>query len=82
MIAGNRTCPDKWTKEYEGVLVASAYSHQRSSYVCLDKEAEVVVGGGTDTDGALFYASEVTCHALPCPPFVNGYEIACVVCTL
>ena len=82
MVPGNRTCPEKWTKEYEGILVADAYSHKRTMYVCLDGNPEVVAGGGPNTNGGLFYAAETTCTALPCPPFVLGNEIACVVCTL
>ena len=81
MIPGNRTCPHTWTKEYEGLLVSQHYNYQKASCVCLDKNPEVIAGGGENTNGGLFYTVEAFCGALPCPPYVDGYEIACVVCT-
>ena len=54
MIPGQRTCPQNWTKEYEGLLVTSHYNQKKSTFVCLDREPE---------------------------PYVDGNEIACVVCT-
>ena len=81
MIPGQRTCPQNWTKEYEGLLVTDHYTHKKSTYVCLDGDPEVITGGSENKNGALFYTVEAVCGALPCPPYVNGYEIACVVCT-
>ena len=81
MVPGNKTCPHTWTKEYEGLLVSQATSQQKATYVCLDLQPEVIAGGGSNTDGGLFYTVEAVCGALPCPPYVDGYEIACVVCT-
>ena len=81
MIPAQRTCPQNWTKEYEGLLVTSHYTFKKSTYVCLDGDPEVITGGGSNTNGALFYTVQAVCGPLPCPPYVNGYEIACVVCT-
>ena len=81
MIPGRRTCPQNWTKEYEGVLVTAAYNYQKATYVCLDGNPEVIIGGNANKNGALFYTTQAACGALPCPPYTQGYEIACVVCT-
>ena len=81
MIPGQRTCPQNWTKEYEGLLVTTHYSYKKATYVCLDGDPEVVAGGHVHNNGGLFYAVQAACGALPCPPYENGYEIACVVCT-
>ena len=81
MIPAQRTCPQNWTKEYEGLLVTDHYDHKKSTYVCLDGDPEVIPGGVTNTNGGLFYIVQAACGALPCPPYVSGYEIACVVCT-
>ena len=47
------------------------------------EDLENVLGNGHDQNGRLLYAVEASCHAnsLPCPPYVQGREIACVVCT-
>ena len=82
MIPAQRTCPQNWTKEYEGLLVTSHFEHKKSTYVCLDGDPEIIQGKSKNTNGALFYTVQAGCHgALPCPPYVHGYEIACVVCT-
>ena len=82
MIPAKVTCPTGWTKEYEGWLMAQHYSHQASNYVCVDKEQEVLSGGSADHNGGLLFIVEVVCGSLPCPPYHNGYELMCVVCTL
>ena len=83
MIPAKLTCPDGWTKEYWGYLMAERYDHVgRTTYVCMDNAPEVIEGGGQDKDGVLFYNTEATCGGpLPCPNYVNGWEITCVVCT-
>ena len=83
MIPAKLTCPDGWTNEYSGYLMAERYTHKgRTTYVCMDNAPEVILGGGLDKDGALFYVTEATCGgSLPCPSYVEGWEITCVVCT-
>ena len=82
MIPAKRTCPSGWTKEYEGVLMSEHSEHSASEYICVDKELEVLPGGYTNQNGGLLYVVEAVCGALPCPPYVDGYEVSCVVCTL
>ena len=83
MIPAKLTCPDGWTKEYSGYLMAERYTHKgRTTYVCMDNVPEVILGGGVDKNGVLFYVTEATCGgALPCPNYAEGWEITCVVCT-
>ncbi|KAI0208131.1 hypothetical protein LSAT2_007226 [Lamellibrachia satsuma] len=83
MFPAKLTCPDGWTKEYSGYLMAEHYTHKgRTTYVCMDNAPEVILGGGLDKNGVLFYVIEATCGgALPCPNYVDGWEITCVVCT-
>ena len=82
MIPARLTCPDGWTKEYAGYLMAAWYKHAgRTTYTCVDNAPEVVDGGGSNQDGALFYNSEAVCGSLPCPKYGDGWEITCVVCT-
>ncbi|XP_078380372.1 uncharacterized protein LOC144663339 isoform X10 [Oculina patagonica] len=83
MIPGTNKCPSGWTREYYGYLMTSHYNHaHQSEFVCVDVDAEVTPGTHKDTDGALLYIVEGDCrHALPCKPYIHGYELTCVVCT-
>ena len=81
MIPARLTCPDGWTKEYSGYLMAQHRSQTRTTYVCVDSDPEVIEGGAADQNGVLFYVVEAVCGSLPCPNYVDGWEITCVVCT-
>ena len=82
MLPGNNGCPSGWTGEYGGYLMSEQSPHKKSrNFICVDAVAEGVPGTKADLDGALLYLVEGICGALPCPPYVNGRELACVVCT-
>ena len=82
MIPARLTCPDGWTKEYSGYLMAEAYTHKgRTTYVCMDNAPEVMDGGGSNQNGVLFYNTEAACGSLPCPKYGDGWEVTCVVCS-
>ncbi|KAL5011983.1 hypothetical protein ScPMuIL_010534 [Solemya velum] len=46
-----------------------------------DAKPETITGQAANTNGALLYFVEIRCDSLPCPPYVNGREVPCVVCT-
>ncbi|XP_019628200.1 PREDICTED: uncharacterized protein LOC109472786 [Branchiostoma belcheri] len=82
MIPARNTCYSGWTREYQGYLMASHYSHAGSKeFVCVDEQPETVSGGHEDKQGALFYPVEARCGSLPCPRYKEGRELTCVVCT-
>ncbi|CAH1241198.1 Hypp6327 [Branchiostoma lanceolatum] len=81
MIPGRRTCKgDGWVSEYSGYLMAEYHGHPRSEWVCMDSEPEKG-GSPVNHNGALFYPVEGVCGSLECPPYMQGREITCVVCT-
>lgn len=85
MIPAKMTCPTGWSKEYAGVLTASAQSsgHHIGEYLCVDENAEYL-GEGTrqqNYDGNLFYPVQAACGSLPCPPYKSLQLISCVVCS-
>ncbi|XP_066275298.1 short-chain collagen C4-like [Branchiostoma lanceolatum] len=82
MIPARKTCPEGWTWEYGGYLMTGHHTHRRTEFVCMDGEPEVLPGGEGDRKGALFYVVEARCGSLPCPPYVEGRELTCVVCTV
>ncbi|XP_060565603.1 uncharacterized protein LOC132724689 [Ruditapes philippinarum] len=68
--------------EYEGVLVAGYYKHTAASeYVCLDESPESIEGSNADQNGILMYSVEGRCGSLKCPPYIDGRELSCVVCS-
>ncbi|KAL4238241.1 hypothetical protein ACF0H5_002954 [Mactra antiquata] len=82
MIPARLDCYPGWTKEYSGYLMSSHYSDAAPSmYICVDKAVEAVVGGHGNQRGNLLHLVEGTCGSLECPPYVNGRELTCVVCT-
>ena len=85
MVPGTDQCPEGWTMEYAGWLMAEHFSHKSPTmFVCLDKDAEVLQGEQASTDGSLMYHTVVKCdgrHGIPCPPYVHQKDLACVVCT-
>ena len=83
MIPGTDQCPGGWTTEYTGWLMSGYHSHKaRTMYVCVDKDAQPLPGLGANSNGALMYHTLVDCgYGIPCPPYVQSKELACVVCT-
>ena len=65
MQPGDATCPQGWSVEYDGYVMSSPSYHslagaQRTEYVCLDQDAEVVeTGQGTGALSARFSPVEV-----------------------
>ncbi|KAL4237327.1 hypothetical protein ACF0H5_002045 [Mactra antiquata] len=81
MLPAKKDCYSGWTKEYSGYLMSGNIVHSATEFVCVDKQVEVVVGGHPDQNGRLFYLVEGICGSLKCPPYVNGRELTCVVCS-
>lgn len=75
-------CPDGWSEEYHGYLMAGYHSHKgKMQPVCLDEAPEAAESGQADENGAVFYNVEAHCGSLPCPNYINGRELTCVVCS-
>ena len=81
MIPARITCPTSWTLEYNGYLMTDYIGHYRRSAVCVDKDAEAIPGLDANTNGALFYHTEVVCNGIECPPYDAQKELTCAVCT-
>ena len=82
MIPARLTCPSSWTREYYGYLMAEYHSHYRTMFECMDKSPQSVPDSIANTDGALFYHTEVKCNrGIPCLPYDTQKEVMCVVCT-
>lgn len=81
MIPAKKTCPDGWNIEYWGYLTSERHTHKRSEYICVDEAPEADQAGYQNENGALAYPVEAKCGSLPCPPYVDGWELTCVVCT-
>ena len=81
MIPAQLSCPSSWTREYYGYLMAERYDHHRSTFECVDQSPQTILGSSANTNGALFYHTEVKCNGISCPPYDTQKEVMCVVCT-
>lgn len=93
MIPGKTQCPSTWTREYFGYLsserqiipgsTSGSSGHFRTSFDCVDVNAEAVSASSSNDDGALFYyvVSACSSNGLQCPPYEEGRALSCVVCT-
>ena len=86
MIPAKTQCPTSWTTEYVGYLMSEAQSRPLpTTYECVDKDPESVPGlngNGWNSGGSgLFTHVEASCNGMACPPYEEGKELTCVVCT-
>ena len=63
--------------------MSDRYVHKgRMEFVCVDKDPEAIPGLGSDINAALLHPVSVECNfGIPCPPYVEPKDLACVVCT-
>ena len=61
--------------------MAEHHGHHRSTFECMDVDAETEISGVDNRNGALFYHVEPRCGSLPCPPYEEEKEMTCAVCT-
>lgn len=82
MIPGTFLCPAGWRREYWGNLMTEHYAHPHPrDFICVDRDAEAVVGTHPNHNGALLYPVQGVCGSLPCKPYKQGLELTCAVCT-
>jgi len=87
MVPGKTKCPSSDMRlEYKGYLssVRPTTGYYRSEYICVDSAPDVQgkVGEADNKDGGLWSPVESVCGSLPCPPYENGKEVTCCVCTI
>jgi hypothetical protein len=83
-IPAKTSCPSSWTREYYGYLMAGIsthHTHRGKAPVCIDVNSESIPGSAGHHVKSLLYFLETTCTGINCPPYSNGAEITCVVCT-
>lgn len=66
--------------------MAGYYRHKAGttcfdSDYCFDSVPDTINGSGNNMDGYLVYQVEARCGSLKCPPYVEGREIVCAVCS-
>ena len=81
MVPAKTVCPPSWTREYYGYLMTEYDDYYRSTYTCIDIDPEVVPGESSDANPSFIYHTVTDCNGLLCPPYENGRQLSCVVCT-
>ena len=80
-IPAKTSCPPSWIREYHGYLMAGFRTSHGRVPVCVDANSESLPGSAQPDIKSLVYFLEATCTGIDCPPYSNGAEITCVVCT-
>ena len=81
MIPGKTMCPSSWIREYYGYLMtARDHHHYRTKFECMDRSPQPIPGSASNAGGAVFYHVEARCYGI-CPPYTDGRELTCTVCT-
>ena len=82
MIPARTSCYGDWTLEYHGYLMAGKDNRSGSyNHICMDSSPEFLEGGDSSNNQNILYLVEAQCGSLKCPPYHEGRELACVVCS-
>ena len=80
-IPSRTSCPAFWTREYYDYLMADRSTHSSGrAPICLDVNTESVPGSATYHPSSELFFMETRCIGL-CPPYSEGAEVTCAVCT-
>uniref|UniRef100_K1QZL2 Short-chain collagen C4 n=1 Tax=Magallana gigas TaxID=29159 RepID=K1QZL2_MAGGI len=83
MFPARKSCYKGWKLEYNGYLMAGYHGQLASTmYTCIDEHPDTLHGGHANKNGYLFYSVEARCGSLKCPPYVEGRELVCAVCSM
>ncbi|PIK57801.1 putative short-chain collagen C4-like [Apostichopus japonicus] len=84
MIPGRYSCPNGWQVEYNGFIVADKYTYYRTEFVCLDRyptSRSTPQGDSLNSEMFLVEAMKSPNGGI-CPPYTDGYEVTCAVCSI
>eukprot|EP00117_Sycon_ciliatum_P038877 scpid82922/ scgid28815/ Short-chain collagen C4 len=81
MFPARLTCPAGWNKEYDGYLMTAKYNLQRTEYICMDKQPEVMEGTSKNVNGALLYFVETNSKTHVPNAYIGEKELTCSVCS-
>lgn len=83
MIPARNSCFPGWKLEYQGYLMSANHGYSGPyNHICMDGEPEFLPNGSANNNQHILYLVEARCGSLPCPPYVQGRELACVVCSI
>ncbi|XP_045204637.2 uncharacterized protein LOC123557293 isoform X4 [Mercenaria mercenaria] len=82
MVPARAKCYPGWKEEYSGYLMSAYRSHPGPhNHICVDSDPEFIPRGSNNDNEHILYLMEARCGSLPCPPYVEGRELPCVVCS-
>ncbi|XP_053399626.1 short-chain collagen C4-like [Mercenaria mercenaria] len=82
MVPARAKCYPGWKEEYSGYLMSAYRSHPGPhNHICVDSDPEFIPRGSDNDNEHILYLMEARCGSLPCPPYVQGRELPCVVCS-
>ena len=78
---GKISCPDGWTKEYAGYLMADEHNSEPRAAICVDEVAEAPARSSNSRNRGLASAMYASCSGLQCPPYNPNGLVTCALCT-
>ncbi|XP_062616247.1 short-chain collagen C4-like [Saccostrea cucullata] len=82
MLASREHCYSGWKTEYSGFLSSGdTRDSAASQFVCLDRHPDVLDHSSANENGKVFYTVMAKCGSLPCPPYKDGQQLYCSVCS-
>ncbi|VDI15950.1 Hypothetical predicted protein [Mytilus galloprovincialis] len=83
MIPGRKECTSDWEKEYNGYLFGGNPKFKSGSeYVCIDEVPERRKKATSWSEKPILKPVHSKCNeVMPCPPFIDGRVLTCVVCS-
>ncbi len=83
ILPGRISCPATWMREYYGYYMSEAIfsAHKTKAPICIDVDAEGIPGSEAFGAASTIHFMETTCNGISCPPYTDGGEITCAVCT-
>ncbi|CAH1772472.1 unnamed protein product [Owenia fusiformis] len=81
MIPAYKSCPDTWTKEYNGYIMTEHITNQKAEFICVDEAPEADKARRNKGGGRLYVTESMCVYSLPCPNYREGFELTCAVCT-
>ena len=77
MVPGNNTCPEGWTTQYKGFLVAAKADTYATEYICMDNDHEIYLSHTFYRGLFNLYPVGMMCTLIPCTWKMHGQTILC-----
>ena len=80
---GRQECTNGHTTEYNGLVMGTHYTQQRSEHVCVDyARMGHAASSAADQNGGLLYTTEMEGGSIDESAYPHDHEVGCAVCSV